>query len=358
MNIPKITDFDISSKKVIVRGDVDLGDEIREGDEVKLNTIIPTIKYLIQKECKIIIIGHRGRPADAEALAGEARRIKFENLSLRRVSELLSGLLEKEVKFVDEILGEKVSGEVKNLGSSDISMLENLRFDSREEANDENFARELASLGEIYVNEAFSSSHRAHASIVGIPKFLPHAAGFRLVEEVEHLSRVIENPERPLIFLISGVKEDKLEMINGIADKADKIWVGGRLPEYMEKITSYKLQTTNEKLMVAQLNPDKEDITIRSIENFETEIKRAKTIVLAGVVGKYEDEGHRQGTKRVFEAVADSSAYKVAGGGDTEAAIAMFNLVNKFDWISVGGGAMLEFLAKGTLPGIEALVQV
>ncbi len=340
MNLPKLDDLDVNRRRVIVRADVDLGDEIREADEVKLATIIPTLEYLIQKESKIIVIGHRGRP--------EGKYV--ENLSLRKVSELLSKLLTKEVKFIDEIVGSKAREEVNRLDNGTILMLENLRFDPREETNDEDFTRELAYLGEVYVNEAFSSSHRPHTSIAGVPKILTHAAGFRFVQEVEHLSRVIENPQRPLVFLISGIKKDKLEMIESIKKLADKVLVAGRLPEFLGE--DYK----DEKLEVAQLNPDKEDITINSIGRFEAEVAKAKTIVLAGVIGKYEDEGHRLGTKKVFGAVANSSAYKVAGGGDTEQAIKLFNIGDKFDWVSVGGGAMLDFLAKGTLPGIEALI--
>lgn len=339
INLPKLSDFPVLGKRVIVRADVDLGDEIREGDEVKLKTIVPTLEFLIQKDCKIIIIGHRGRPDG----------VKVDRLSLKPVSEMLARLLNKNVNFVDEVIGEKASSEVGKINPSEIIMLENTRFDPREETNDDGFARALASLGEVYVNEAFSASHREHASVVGIPKLLPHAAGLRFVEEVEHLSRVTDNPERPLVFLISGVKKDKLEMIEEVKKLADKVLVAGRLPDFME---NYR----DEKVVVAQLNPDKEDITIRTIERFSDEIEKAATIVLAGVIGKYEDEGHRQGTKEIFETVANSQAYKVAGGGDTEQAIGMFGLENKFDWISVGGGASLEFLAKGTLPGIEALL--
>lgn len=360
MNLPKLESVDILGKRVLVRADVDLGEEIREGDEVKLSTIIPTLKYLVEGGCKVIIIGHRGRP--------EAK--KNENLSLRKVYELLSFLLRNKVKFVDEIISDKVYREVKRLRDSEILMLENLRFDPREEANDEGFAKELATLGEIYVNEAFSASHREHASIVALPLQFKSKnlalAGFRFAQEVEKLSQVFEKPARPLIFIISGIKKDKLEMIGNIKKFADKVLVAGRLPEFLLGLNKSSVSNKvshnppdykeESKVIIAQLNPDKEDITDHSIKIFEAEIAKAKTIVLAGVIGKYEDEGHREGTKRVFEAVANSNAYKIAGGGDTEAALAMFNLTERFDWISVGGGAMLEFLAKGTLPGIQALV--
>ncbi|OGM04508.1 hypothetical protein A2715_01190 [Candidatus Woesebacteria bacterium RIFCSPHIGHO2_01_FULL_39_32] len=342
MNFPKLSDLNVSGKKVIVRMDLDVAE-----DYTRIETAKSTLSYLIEVKSKTIIIGHKGRPAFVETSAGKPEGWK--ELSLEPLADVIGRVINRKVEFVSDIVGEDAKTHSENLKEGEIILLENLRFDKREEENDEEFAKQLASFGEVYVNEAFAVSHRAHASLVGIPKYLPHAAGMRFVQEVEHLSRVIENPERPLVFLISGIKKDKLEMIKNIKNLADKVLVAGRLPKFMDE------DYHDEKVLIAQLNPDKEDITMRSIENFEEEIKKAKTIVLAGVIGKYEDEGHRQGTKRVFEAVANSSAYKVAGGGDTEAALTMYNLLNKFDWISVGGGAMLEFLAKGTLPGIEAL---
>lgn len=348
MNLPKLSDIDVSGKRVIVRMDLDLPseaflssiasvkEEVREGlgatdthKFFRLRSALPTLRYLIGKNCKIIIIGHRGRP--------EGKHV--EQLSLKPVSKLLEKLLE------DELGSEQME-------KIDMQVMENLRFSPEEEGNDESYARQLAGHGDFYVNEAFSVSHREHVSIVGIPKFLPHAAGFHFVREVETLSRVREKPERPVVMVISGVKDDKLKYIEGFLEFADKILIGGRLPDYIHDDSSLR---KNEKVVVAGLIADKEDISIHSIEVFEKEISKAKTIVLSGPLGKFEDEGHRQGTKRVFESVAKSSAFKVAGGGDTEAAISTFNLTDRFDWISVGGGAMLEFLARGTLPGIQAI---
>ncbi len=337
INLPKLSDIDVSGKRVIVRMDFDLPAQAGtpEGDFTRIESSKPTLEYLLQKNSKLILIGHKGRPEG----------VRVDDLSLRPIAQKLGEIVGKGVTFSENF--ENAEGQVV--------VYENLRFDPREsfdpaqDAGAEEFVRQLASLGEVYVNEAFAVSHRAHASIVGIPKFLPHAAGFRFVQEIEHLEKVIENPVRPLVFLISGIKKDKLEMIEAIKNFADKVLVAGRLPEYLEDVK-------DEKLLIAHLNPDKEDITIRSIEDFEKEVLNAKTIVLAGVIGKYEDEGHMLGTERVFKAVAESSAYKVAGGGDTEAALTTLNLTEKFDWISVGGGAMLEFLAKRTLPGIEVLL--
>lgn len=178
------------------------------------------------------------------------------------------------------------------------------------------------------------------------------------MKEIENLSKVFE-PTRPLVFVISGVKEDKLSYIKEFEAVADKILVGGRLPDYLgdEKLVSVRSRGVSEKVIVGNLIMDKEDITIHTIERFEDEVSKAGTIVLSGPLGKYEDGGHSQGTKRVIGAIVSSSAFKIAGGGDTEKAIATLGLPNGFNWISVGGGAMLEFLSKKTLPGIEALLK-
>ena len=203
---------------------------------------------------------------------------------------------------------------------------------------------------EVYVNEAFAASGGKHASIVRLPKLLPSAAGFRFIKEVENLEKILNNPKKPVLLIIGGIKKDKLDYLEDFKKFADKILIGGRLPEYMPEDIS------DDKLLVARLIMDKEDITIHSIEKFEEEIGKAGTIVIAGPMGKVEEEGHMMGTKRVFEAIANSQAYKVAGGGETQGVISTLGLTKKFDWISIGGGATLEFLAKGTLPGIEALL--
>jgi phosphoglycerate kinase len=339
MNLPEIVSLKVSEKKVLLRADLDILVE-EGGTDFRLKALLPTINYLIKEGAKVIILGHRGRPRGKIDL----------RLSLAPVAEKLGKLLGQGVKFIPGIAGDEAKKEASVLGVGKIMMLENLRFDPREEKNDPEFAKKLASLGAVYVNEAFATSHRKHASIVGLPRFLPHRAGFRLVEEVRSLNQVLKDPKRPLVVAIGGAKKDKVSYIDDFKKFADKILIGGRLPDYLGD--AYK----DEKVLVAQLIPDKEDITINSIERFKEEFKKAGTIVLAGPMSRYEEEGHMTGTKRVFEAVADSSAFKVTGGRETLKVISMFNLEDKFDWISVGGGAMLEFLAKGALPGIEALL--
>jgi phosphoglycerate kinase len=343
MNLPSIENADLSGKKVLVRADVDLGEEIVPDDKTKLETLLPTIRHLLDKNAKVVILGHRGRP--------EGKVV--EELSLKPVAEMLSQLLDSEVSFINELYGGKVTDGIDKLADGEILMLENLRFDAREEENDEGFANELSELGEVYVNEAFSVCHREHASIVGIPKFLPHYAGLHLIKEIENLTKAREDPQRPVVVILSGLKEDKLDYIPDFLQFADKILIAGRLPEYIEN--NDKFQMSNSKLIVARLLPDKEDITMHSIEEFEAVMVNAKTIIVSGPVGKFEEQGHRQGTDRVFNAVANCEAFKVAGGGDTAQAVKLLGLQDKFDWISVGGGASLQFLAKGTLPGIDVL---
>jgi phosphoglycerate kinase len=325
MNLPKIEDLDFQNKKVLLRADLDV--DVSKDGLGRLEVLLPTLKTLAEKASKITIIGHKGRPGGKEA----------KELSLEPVGIALEKLL------IQELGKEKVE-------SLDLVVEENLRFDSGEIENDEHYAEDLLEEGEVYVNEAFAASHREHTSIVRLPKLLPSAAGFRFVKEVENLEKVLNNPQKPVLLIIGGIKKDKLDYLEDFKKFADKILIGGRLPEYMPE------DTNDKRLLVAKLVMDKEDITIHSIEKFEEEISKAGTIVIAGPMGKCEEEGHMMGTKRVFEAIASSQAYKVAGGGETQKVISTLGLTKKFDWISVGGGASLEFLAKGTLPGIEALL--
>lgn len=321
INPPKITDLDVTNKKVIVRGDLDITDISK--NDLRLKSLIPTIKYLLDNKAYVILIGHMGRPN------GKPDQ-KYSLMPL--------------IPVLEEMIGTKEGWELK----------ENLRFDPREEANNDDYAKELASLADIYVNEAFSVCHREHASIVGIPKYLPSYAGINLSNEIENLSKVFD-PIRPLLILISGIKKDKLEYITPLSELADKVLVGGRLPEFLGDNTE-SVRNQNGKIIIGNLTMDKEDITLNTIQKFGDEISKAKTIVLAGVLGKYEDEGHSQGTKEIFNKIANSNAFKIVGGGDSLAAIEKYKLSEKFDWISVGGGACLEFLVKKTLVGIEALI--
>jgi phosphoglycerate kinase len=303
---------------VIVRADLDISPgEIPDlSSNLRIKSLFETLDYIKESGGSIVLIGHRGRPDGRPS----------ESLSLKPFGRFF------------ERWG--------------VCLEENLRFDPGEESNDPNFALKIARLGDFFVNEAFAASHREHASIVGLPRILPHAAGFHFALEVEKLSRVFDGDRRPTVMVISGFKDDKLSHIEDFLRISDKVLIGGRLPAYIHDDSPLR---KNEKVIVADLVADKEDITINSIESFCGAIGAARTIVVSGPVGKFEEEGHRQGTRDVFESIARAQAYKVAGGGDTEIAIELLGLSGKFDWISVGGGAMLAFLAKGTLPGIDAL---
>lgn len=337
MNLNKLSDIYVFGKRVIVRMDLDVDEDYTRVDLAK-----DTILFLIEKKARVIISGHKGRP--------EGKIV--EELSLRHLAVVVSKIIGNNVAFVNDTIGEIAKSASLALKDGEVMLLENLRFDQREEKNSEEFAKNLASLGEVYINEAFAVSHRKHASIIGIPKLLPHAAGSRFIKEVDNLSRIIENPKKPLVAVISGTKEDKVDFIKGFVKVADKILVGGIIPNYFGNHNP-----DPKKIVMGRLTPDTFDIDEETISKFKEEISRAGTLVLAGVPGKYEEEAHRQGTKEVFEAIARSPSFKLAGGGDAEAAITLLGLNDRFDWISVGGGAMLEFLSKGTLPGIEALLE-
>jgi phosphoglycerate kinase len=318
MNLPKLKDLDVSNKKVLLRLDLDA--ESNEND-LRIKSSFDTLDYLKSKNAEILIIAHRGRP--------EGKVV--ESLSLAPFQKIF----------------DKWRAKVE----------ENLRFNAGEEGNDEKFAADLASKADVYVNEAFGASHREHASIVSLPKLLPHAVGLRFAKEVENLSKLLDNPPKPFITLLSGFKKDKLDYLEGLKAISDKVLVGGRLPDFLgDNTVSVRSYSSQDKVIIGNLSMDKEDLTLNTIERFEEEVKTAKTILLVGPLGKFEEEGHRQATEKVFKKIAETDAFKVAGGGDTLKAISLLNLEDKFDWLSVGGGAMLEFLTKGSLPGIDALL--
>jgi phosphoglycerate kinase len=263
LNLAKITDIDVSGKRVLVRADLDLpaGRQVFLNDTYRLEALIPTLEHLFERNCEIILMGHRGHPSH------KAPDGIDEDLSLKPVGEALEGLLKEK-------WGEEKVAKLR------MNMMENLRFDPGEEENDPNYAQHLAENGDFFVNEAFASSHREHASIVSVPKILPHAAGLRFIKEVENLSKLFENPKRPVVVVIGGIKEDKAMAIEGLAGFADKILVGGRLPLFFgdNDTTSVSLVGDDEKAIYANLIPDKEDITLSTVERFEKEIAKAGTI--------------------------------------------------------------------------------
>jgi len=331
MKLPDVRDFNLDQKTVLLRIDTDLpfGDG-QVKDDTRLVESLPTINHLLAKGARIIILGHLGRPKG-----------KFTSgLSLKPIASRLEKLVGKEIPLMEDF----------SKTASLLNMLENLRFWSGEEENDLGFAKKLASLGDFYVNDSFATCHRQHASIVGLPKLLPHAAGLDLLEEMKVLSSVREEPKRPVVVVIGGVKKDKLDCLPGFLDWADLVLIGGKLVVYPEA-----KEAKSPKKKLADLGKTGEDITLESTIEFVEKIRQAGTIIWSGPLGKVED-GQFQASTRIFaEAVVSSKAFRIVGGGDTEAALTRFGLEGKMDFVSSGGGAMLEYLAYGDLPGLKAL---
>lgn len=339
MNLPTPDKIDVKGKTVLLRLDLDVPLRRAQGklevaEDYRLRAAISTIKYLIDSGCReIIVLGHRGRPGG---------RV-IESLSLDPVGEYLEKLLEKE-------FGERAK-------SLNILMLANLRFDPGEEANSLEFAKSLAQKGDVYINEAFAASHREHTSIVRLPQLLPHAAGFHLAEEVRVLSGVLDpstssGSKRPVVVLLGGGKIDKAQLVSKFLDHAEWVLVGGVLP----KVVKSYCRGEDGRMCVAaaHLTPNGEDITPDSIRNFAEVLRDAGTIIWNGPMGDI-DQGFWESTQALAEIIAESSAFRVVGGGDTIHALQKFGLLGKMDYVSCGGGAMLEFLAYGDLPGLRAL---
>ena len=299
-------------------------------DATRIEKTIGTLKKLLDNQNQIFLISHVGRPS------GRDPKFSFE-LILPKLEELLG-----EKVVLKEDFDQSVEGKVV--------LFENLRFWPEEEANDLEFAQKLARFGEVYVNECFSVAHRNHASVALLPTLLPAYAGLELGREVKELHRILENPARPLVAIIGGAKlETKLPAITNLARVADKVLVGGKL---MFELGETKLP---ENVLVATDSIDQKDIGPESVELFKKEIDKAKTIVWNGPLGLFEEKEHSLGTKKVAELVASSTAYSLVGGGDTIAALKEIGMLEKVDFVSVGGGAMLEFLEGKKLPALQAL---
>ncbi|MEK7595597.1 MAG: phosphoglycerate kinase [Patescibacteria group bacterium] len=330
----------LQGKKVLVRGDLDVPIvDGRVADGSRLEAMRETLEYLVIRDAKIILIGHLGRP-DGKVV---------ELLRLDPVADYLRQLGFSVIKL-NTILGPDLHANLEILTNGEILMLENLRFDKREEGNDVLFAKDLASVADLYVNECFSTSHRAHASIDGIPQYVKSFAGLRLQLEVETLSRVLVEPEAPVVCIFGGIKlETKLPVISKFLQVADYILLGGKLGIYYEGDTNNKIITPVDYVGA------EEDIGPKTITMFESVIKIAKTIVWNGPMGKFENDSYFSGTLKIAQAVADSAAFSVVGGGDTIDALNKAGLMPRMKFVSVGGGAMLEFISGRILPGLEEL---
>ena len=340
-----LKDIDFKNKRVLVR--VDYNVPLENGmvrDNSRIQATLPTIEYILKKpKSKIVLISHLGRP-DGKTVP---------EFSLRPVWKKLKELLERDAEFIDDIISEKGDKMVRNLGNGKIALAENIRFYPEEEKNDEGFSIKLCHHFGVYVNDAFSASHRAHVSVAQIPRFKPSCAGLLMEGEITELSKALKPPRRPALAIIGGAKiETKLPVIENLAKTYDVVLVGGKIAvEAKEKNISFSQNV----VLPEDFIDGNSDIGPETIEKYTRAISAASFIVWNGPVGKFEEERYCQGTKAVFGAVAEADAYKIAGGGETLEYINSRDGASKFDFISSGGGEMLEFLGGKKLPGIEAL---
>lgn len=392
MNKKTIRDVDVTNKKVLVRCDFNVPLDKETGkitNDLRIVAALPTIKYLLENNAKVILCSHLGKPK------GE---IKPE-LSLKPVANRLSEYLGFEVKFSKDIVGENAKELSKELKPGKAILLENVRFDPREEKNDKEFSKELASLAEIYVNDAFGTAHRAHSSTVGVAEFLPAVCGFLIEKEVGMLGDNLNNPERPFVAILGGAKvSDKIKVIENLLEKVDSIIIGGGMTYTFLKAMGYEIGNSiceldridiaketiekAEKKGVKLLFPidtvcgkefsneaetivvdSKEipkrwqglDIGPKAIEEFTQVLKNAKTVIWNGPLGVFEFEKFAKGTNAIAKVLSEINAITIVGGGDSVAAVEKGGFSDKITHISTGGGATLEYLEGKELPGIECL---
>ena len=345
----QITDLAVSGKKVLLRADLDVpltGAGFEEAS-TRLTNLKPYVDQLFNENAKIIIIGHIDRPERIDPA-----------LSTRQLIDPLQKIFKRTIVFKKDFgsgFSDPVSTEINETGSSvlesQITLFENLRFWPGEVNNDSEFARKLANLADFYVNDAFGNCHRSHASMVGVPKLLPSAAGSHLKLEISELSKIINKPQHPLIAIVGGAKiETKLPLIENLAKIADFVLVGGELPIEIKKFD----KRTADNVIVAALVDDNKDLSQESIEKFIKVIKSAKTVVWNGPQGMFE-EGFNHGSLSIAQAIIESGAHSIVGGGETTQFLEQNNLLSKFSFVSAGGGAMLDFLAGKKLPALELL---
>ena len=387
-----VEDLDVKGKVVFVRVDfnVPLDDKGNVRNDARIKASLPTINYLLGKGAKLVLASHLGRPKG-----------KFDSkLSLKPVAERLGELIGRDVLFAPDCVGDEANKLKAGLQEGSILLLENVRFHAEETANDPGFSKKLAEGIDYFVNDAFGSSHRAHASVVGITQFVEKsAAGFLLKKEVEYLRKAVHSPARPYVAILGGAKvEDKIPVIENLLNKADSILIGGAMAYTFLKALGYsvgKSLVESDKIEIALRILDRAkakkvgfflpldhvltaaiesgvvfktvetfpfpedlmavDIGPKTIARYSEIIAKAKTIVWNGPLGVFETPAFAQGTMKIAEAVANSKAMSIVGGGDSIAAVEKAGLSQKITHISTGGGASLEFLAYETLPGIEAL---
>ncbi|MFH1820311.1 MAG: phosphoglycerate kinase [Candidatus Nealsonbacteria bacterium] len=343
----KLKNLKLRNKRVLVRCDfnVPLDEQGNILDDFRISQSLETINYLIKKKAKVILMSHLGRPQGKVV----------EKLRLEPIRARLQEYLRFEITQAPDCIGQATKDMVNQMKPDQVLLLENLRFHQEEKENDDNFSRVLASLGDVYINDAFGVSHREHASVVGITKYLPSVLGFLLEKEIVSLSHLIKNPKRPVVAVIGGSKvETKIKMIDKISLIADFVLIGGLLNKAImgEKI---KLVHPEKIIVPVDETGGGKDIGSRTAELFREKIMSAKTVFFNGVLGMVEKEEFSFGTEEILSAIIESQAFSVVGGGDMTGIINKLNMIDKFNHVSTGGGAMLAFLSGDKLPGIEAL---
>jgi len=341
-----LKDFNFKNKRVLVRCDfnVPLGEKGEISDDFRIKKTIPTIEYLIEKGAKVILMSHLGRP--------EGKVV--ESLRLTPVQNKLMEYLDLSITKANDCVGKEIEDWINQMQPGEILLLENLRFYKEEDENDENFAKALSKLGDIFINEAFSVCHRNHASIIGIPKYLPSGAGFLLEKEISVLTKMIENPERPLVAIIGGKKVEttKLKLIDDFSANG-YVLLGGLVDKELKE-KNLKLKYP-QKIVEPIDEIEGKDIGPETIKLFKEKISLAKTIFWNGPLGKTNEEKFSKGTEEIAKAIIKSGAFSVVGGGETVEFVNRIGLGEKFNHLSTGGGAMLDFIANGELVGVEAL---
>ena len=392
-NKKTILDVDVAGKKILLRCDFNVPQDKETGaitSDKRIVAALPTIRYLLEKNAAVIACSHLGKPK------GEWKT----KLSLAPVAQRLSELLGQEVIFAKDIVGEDAKTKAAALQGGQIMLLENLRFDPREEKNDPSFAEELASMAELYVSDAFGTVHRAHASTAGVAAYLPAVSGLLVAKELEVMGGALNNPKRPFVAVLGGAKvSDKIGVINNLLDKADTIIIGGGMAYTFIKAQGFaigtslleedKLDYAREMIAKAEKNgvklllpsdtmaaddfsndakrqvvstmaiPDGwegMDIGPDTIRTFCDAVKGAGTVVWNGPMGVFEFENFAAGTRAMAQALADSGAITIVGGGDSAAAVEQMGFADKITHISTGGGASLEFLEGLELPGVACLL--
>ena len=391
MNKKTIKDIDLKGKKVLVRCDfnVPLDENQNITDNTRIVAALPTIKYLLENNCSIVLCSHLGRPK------GEVKP----EFSLKPVAKELSKLLDKEVIMANDVVGEDATSKAAELQPGQILLLENVRFHREETDNDPEFSKKLASMAEVFVNDAFGAAHRAHSSTVGVAAYLPAVSGLLIEKELKFLGNALNNPERPFVAILGGAKvSDKIGVIDSLLEKVDTLMIGGGMAYTFFKAQGYevgnslcepdkcelalnlmkKAEEKGVKFLLPidtkvgkEFKPDTESKTVawteipegwegfdigeKTIEMFKNELKTAKTVVWNGPLGLFEFDQFAIGTNAIAHALAELDATTIIGGGDSAAAVEKAGLADKMTHISTGGGASLEFLEGKKLPGIECL---